>query len=249
MHLTAAALVVVLSLLAFQEPALKSPGLDFSKVDRTIKKQPAYVDKPQYALLLLGPEGKTRIWMALDKSKAGAGDHDVLYIDRDGDGELGEAGEQVSGVADNHGRTVMSAGKVEFPDAKFLLEDIQVYSYVKESMTFVSFKLNGSVKVYSAYGPGSAYLRFGESPEKAPILHVDPWGTLAFFHAGPTEMKVGQQITVMLYVGTQGWGPASFTAVDERFLDLEKDKLIVTLIAKDRQGNEIRKKTQLKDHC
>jgi hypothetical protein len=56
-------------------------AVDYSKIDRTIKKEPAYQSKaPQYALLLFGPEAKLRVWVVLDG--------DTVYIDRNGDGDL-----------------------------------------------------------------------------------------------------------------------------------------------------------------
>jgi hypothetical protein len=251
MHISGLAVAAAFALLAFQEPALKSASVDFSKVDRTIKKLPKYVGEPLYALLLLGPEGKTRIWMALDKSKESRIDYDILYIDRDGDGELGEEGERIAGAADEHDRTVMLVGKVEFAEAKLLLENFKVIRYPKETppMNFVSFTINGKVRMTGGYGNNDTYLKFKPTLDEAPILLADPWGPLSFHHAGPDELKVGQEETVMLYVGNRGSGFGSFTAVDEDFLDLSKDKIIVTLIAKDREGKKFRQRTQLKEHC
>lgn len=62
-------------------------GPDLAKIDRTIRKEPAYQTKsPRYCLLVFGPEAKTRVWLVLDG--------DVLYVDRDGDGDLTGAGER-----------------------------------------------------------------------------------------------------------------------------------------------------------
>ena len=48
-------------------------GADLTKVDRSIKKEPAYQTKsPKYCLLVFGPEAKTRVWLVLDG--------DTLYI-------------------------------------------------------------------------------------------------------------------------------------------------------------------------
>jgi hypothetical protein len=53
---------------------------DLSKIDRTIKKEPAYQAKPKYCLLAFGPDAKHRIWLVLDRF--------TLYIDRNGNGDL-----------------------------------------------------------------------------------------------------------------------------------------------------------------
>src|SRR5262245_4416296 len=60
---------------------------DLSKIDRTIAKEPVYKSKPSYCMLVFGAEAKTRVWLVLDG--------DVLYVDRNGNGDLTEAGERV----------------------------------------------------------------------------------------------------------------------------------------------------------
>ena len=57
--------------------------IDLTKVDRTIAKEPAYKTKPRYCLLVFGPEPKIRVWLVLDG--------DVLYVDRNGNGDLTHA--------------------------------------------------------------------------------------------------------------------------------------------------------------
>jgi hypothetical protein len=63
-------------------------GDDLSKIERLIKKEPAYKSTPRYCLLVFGPEADKRVWLVLDG--------DVLYIDRNGNGDLTEAGERLS---------------------------------------------------------------------------------------------------------------------------------------------------------
>ena len=67
--------------------AVPLPAADLSKIDRTIAKEPTYHSKPKYCLLVFGPEAKTRVWLVLDG--------DVLYVDRNGNGNLTEDGESL----------------------------------------------------------------------------------------------------------------------------------------------------------
>lgn len=60
---------------------------DLSKIDRTIAKEPVYESNPKYCLLVFGPEAKTFVWLVLDG--------DLLYVDRNGNGDLTEPGERV----------------------------------------------------------------------------------------------------------------------------------------------------------
>ena len=60
---------------------------DLTKVDRRIVREPAYQSTPKYCLLVFGPEARTRVWLVQDGA--------TLYVDRNGNGDLTEAGEKV----------------------------------------------------------------------------------------------------------------------------------------------------------
>jgi hypothetical protein len=63
-----------------------APAADLSKVERVIRKEPVYKSKdPRYCLLVFGPKADYRVWLVLDG--------DTLYVDRNGNGDLTEAGE------------------------------------------------------------------------------------------------------------------------------------------------------------
>jgi hypothetical protein len=59
---------------------LVAPAADLAHIDRTIRKEPHYQHEVKYALLVFGPEAKFKVWLALDG--------DVLYVDKNGDGDL-----------------------------------------------------------------------------------------------------------------------------------------------------------------
>ena len=58
-----------------------------TKIDRAIKKEPNYVNRPKYVVLAFGPKAEFRVWVAIDG--------DMAYIDRNGNGDLTEEGEQL----------------------------------------------------------------------------------------------------------------------------------------------------------
>lgn len=62
--------------------------VDLTKVDRVIAKEPKYQKQPRYALLVFGPKADMRVWLVIDGE-------DVLYVDRNGNGDLTEEGERV----------------------------------------------------------------------------------------------------------------------------------------------------------
>ena len=54
---------------------------DLSKVERRLVKEPTYQSgSPRYALLVIGPGAKDRVWIVKDG--------DTLYVDRNGNGDL-----------------------------------------------------------------------------------------------------------------------------------------------------------------
>ena len=78
------ALVLSVGLLAAGLAIAETP-----KFDRTIGHEPVYKTKaPKYGLLVFGSEGKDRVWLVHDG--------DTLYVDRNGNGNLTEAGKKVA---------------------------------------------------------------------------------------------------------------------------------------------------------
>src|SRR5262245_16194099 len=73
-----------LTVLAFLAGLAPASATDLAKVGRTIAKEPTYKSRPQYCLLVLGAEAKFRVWLVQDGG--------ALYVDRNGNGDLTEAG-------------------------------------------------------------------------------------------------------------------------------------------------------------
>lgn len=70
-------------------------AVDYDHVDRSIAKEPKYQSgKPEYALLLFGSEAKQHVWVVVDG--------DVVYLDRNGDGDLTAADERFETSKDCH---------------------------------------------------------------------------------------------------------------------------------------------------
>ena len=62
-------------------------------------------------------------------------------------------------------------------------------------------------------------------------------------------LPVGGSGSVSVLVGSRGSGPDTLAVVDENFLDLEKDRLTATLIARDAAGRELETRTRITGHC
>jgi hypothetical protein len=90
--------------------ATAAVAADLPKVDRTIGKQPKYAGTPVYCLLAFGPDATHRVWLVRDG--------DTLYVDKNGNGDLTDAGEAVKKTAPKKGREEEEGKQFEVGEIK-----------------------------------------------------------------------------------------------------------------------------------
>jgi hypothetical protein len=149
-----AVITALVVLLVAAAPAL---GVDYTKIDRRLAKEPAYASKsPQYALLLFGREAKLRIWIVLDG--------DVVYLDRNGDGDLTTKGARFAKASDCTGIEIAD------PDGKtrYVITSLGVYpdGDRPRAHLMVSVDIKGPL-AYQQYCDA----KLSDSPSKAAIAH------------------------------------------------------------------------------
>jgi len=181
-------LLSVFLMLAFSAPPVAAT--DLTKIDRTIVKEPAYKGKPAYCLLVFGPEAKTRAWVVMDG--------DLIYIDRNGNGDLTEPGKQV--VWKGNLKT-MELGSIHSPDGKSRCT-VSLHKFP------ASVRLMGSDEVKQRYmvgDPDSDPLVFADRPVDAPVVHV----------GGPLTIDLSyyDRLCLRVRVGTVGLGKGTFAAL------------------------------------
>jgi hypothetical protein len=202
---------------------------DLAKIDRTISKEPAYKNKPKYCLLLFGPEAKTRVWLVQDG--------EVLYVDRNANADLTEAGERVTlkqsdtnfrvfeAVDVRHGgltHTGLTVAQLHLSpesvgnDREFRRIQganpgawIWTVAVAAERSGDDVRKLPRRIE-YIANGDGLGYLLFADRPQDAPVIHFNgPWAL------GLQDVKqhltIGHKSQLQIGVGTQGIGPGTFS--------------------------------------
>jgi hypothetical protein len=162
-------------------------AVDFSKIDRSIRKEPLYQSKnPLYCLLVFGPEAEIRVWVVLDG--------DVLYLDRNGNGDLTDPGERITArevyrnleerpdveVMRHFELDCWKAGEEPVltcgPEVKWFYVHQLVPREDWHDQTWVKFyqekPFDFAVTTTTGHGQ-RAGLRFAASPPEAPILHFD----------------------------------------------------------------------------
>jgi hypothetical protein len=153
---------LLLVLLICSAPATAA---DLSKIHRTIAKEPRYQSKPKYCLLVFGPDAKTKVWLALDG--------DVLYVDRNGNGDLTGEGKKIRrGKAHGQVPGDFACGDIVQSDGKILCTGLTVSGSAEEGDMSVAINLDGT-HGQSAAVDANGYLQFADSPDRAPIIHFN----------------------------------------------------------------------------
>src|SRR5262249_30054469 len=117
------------------------------QIDRTIAKEPAYrTSDPRYGLLVFGPDGKDRVWLVSDG--------DVLYVDRNGSGDLTDPADKVAAEA-------RPGVDPEVMGRTFEVGDIKIGGRVHKNLRVVSMSLGLLAVVDSRH-------------DLKPILAADP---------------------------------------------------------------------------
>ena len=196
------AVLAISALIAVASFIVQSASLlafDLRTIDRTILKEPAYrTGQPKYCLAVFGLKAETRVWMVLDG--------DTLFIDRNGNLDLTEAGESVKGMPRQ------AHGEIQFHALTITAEGVPANTRLKVTagpdLTFVyCYSLGPSWQ--RAVVDNQGYLSFADKPQTAPVLHFQ--GPLMIGlrfdnkfrrHSGPEDLDV--------MVGTPGVGIGSF---------------------------------------
>jgi hypothetical protein len=222
-------LPLISTLLVVGSTAVNACGADLTKIDRTIAKEPVYKAKPKYCLLVFGPEAKTRVWLARDG--------DILYADRNGNGDLTEVRERfvaapITGSSGDTGR-VWNVGDVTGPGGKVIYTGLTV-SDISEALDseFRSRGLGitvnvpiGSTRAIQSAGsdvrPTEGYnLRFADRPNDAPVIHFG--GPLRIMLVQPERftagIKAGQRYQLKARVGTPGLDKDTAAIMDDNVL-------------------------------
>jgi hypothetical protein len=217
---------------------------DLTKINRRVVKEPKYISKrPLYGLYVFGPRATTRVWAVLDKSEEGKTEYDVLYFDRNANGDLTEPGERLTGSGQ------IKVGTFKDPATGDVHENLTI-SRRPDGSIFLRLIWKGKEPIMGGYAedPGP-YCQFAESPEQAPILWPGAEGPLGFQRwIFDKEFPIGGSGDARVFLGHQGIGPNTFCAVTQEFLPPDIP-VLVTLIYKDGEGKERRSQNELRERC
>jgi hypothetical protein len=237
-----------------------SSRLDLTKIDRTIRNEPAYRTKPRYALLVFGPKAETKMWLVIDGK--------TLYVDRNGNGDLTEKGEQVSAEkTESTDILEFRVGEFVEGDGKTKHSSLTVNQYPHSELR----KLVNTVAVMDVFGGcnqmtnGEDGCSFGASPKEAPIIHfngpltmrvkwvcVDYPGGSKLLKEAPFQLDSGEKVSQLhVQVGSPGVGPGTFSAlgVEQGFAADLHPLVEISVPSKTDPKKTIKVGFSLKDRC
>ena len=226
--------------------------LDLTKIERNIGQQPQYVaQEPLFGLLVLGPKGQTRIWMAVDRSEPEGKHYDVAYVDLNANGKLTDEGERFEVKPNPAGES-----QFIFPDLADAATG-QTHTQFKLTISeprrrvhLVTLMWNGKSKMSGGYpeNPDGGYLQLANSPQEAPILWANGDGPFRFQFWYPEKLVIGRPTDVKVFIGLPGIGRNSFWAFSQHVLPANCN-VRATLIYEDTSGKRQELLQELKERC
>lgn len=257
MHQGIACSTLLCCLAVAQDPAPPAPPrpIDFQKVDRTPPKLPPSKATRQYGIYLFGDDGQHRVWAVLE-SDQGKGPPTRLYFDRNGNGDLTEAGECIDGErVKRDGGELLESTDVKFtlgdyrsPGSDAVHKDFTVTWTAKSGVRFRTL-WRGEKVSFGGYGPSrETYAGFGDSPQQAPVF-VPGWDRAFQFERWIAEpLKRGGKVDFKVFVGNRGDRVGTFSAVDDEFL-AAGEYAVATLFYRTKDGKQATARYDLKERC
>lgn len=181
-------------------PAL---AIDLTKVGRKLTREPHYkTQTPAYCLAVFGRQAKLAVWLVLDG--------DVLYVDRNGNGDVTEADERITNPKKTQEglffvlrQTTYEIGELTTADGKSAWHDVSVRKFGDEEEQ-VLISATGEYEQWA--GP-----KLAKSPEAAPIVHFG--GPLTMRLASYNLVTGAEGEELFAQIGTQGVGDDSFAVI------------------------------------
>jgi hypothetical protein len=178
--------------------SVSAGAADLTKIARTIAKEPVYKSKPKYCLLVFGPEAKSRVWLVLDG--------DVLYVDRNGNGDLTEKNEQIKIERSHPQVNEFRIGDLSLPgDSSYQHLRLAVHRYTLLGAPRDSLDLRITIdkKQWRA-----SFKEFSDRQEDAPVIHFN--GPLTFLCPNLPTFLPGKTTNLEIYTGTPGLDDQTF---------------------------------------
>jgi hypothetical protein len=209
---------------------------DLSKIDRRLVKEPSYKGKPGYCLLVFGAEAKVRVWLVKDG--------DALYLDRNGNGDLTEAGERLAGKGGEPAGAITAAAGKKYQIRQCYLTKLGA-AKDQQDYCFLALDVGGGLRQYS-------FAAFANTPRNAPVVHFDGPLTIEAADKNVTLVRGEKPTDLSVYMVTRGRGARLGSTVLVDYDGIPKDVQPVVEIEfekKEPNGKPVTVRYTLKQRC
>ena len=189
---------------------LSAPTLavDLKTIDRSIKKEPRYLHRPAYGLLVFGKKAGKRVWLVVDGRR--------LYIDLNGNGDLTEPSEWLRGS----GGSSFEVDKLTEADGTTVHRYLRCSVDEERDLRLSIVLASGRRQFVGYYDVAQPRPRLAARPQDAPVIHLNGPTTLARHGLIAFLPRTGSSYkrSLRLMIGTRGLGAGTFAAYDSKTL-------------------------------
>lgn len=183
------------------------PPVELSSIERSLRREPVYQSKaPHYALLVFGPRAEHRCWLVVDG--------DRLDLDRNGNGDLTEAGEclrcsQVLGIGPGAQRW-FEGGDILLPDGQAKYTRLVILYFTRSCLSWArkrSTTAGYGWRQLPVNSPRPAWNHARTRPRSSPSADDPLCWQERWIRPSPRASSVGRnECEIGVRVGTLGWG-------------------------------------------
>ena len=248
--------------------AVHAEDINWHAQPRPLVKEPVYQGKAHYAQLAFGAKAEHRHWLVLDGQ--------TLYFDRNGNGDLTEAGERLTPVADSSDDTTqhyklgalivgglthvklaaivkpvkVARERSDAPPVGSLAHDAATLEVWGEFETpgFRGRCDHGRVPRHAGPYDQHGYLLWKPIPAEASIIHFGPQWTLQL--QGEPKVLLGIEDHLIVNLGSRGHGTGTFAKLGYEKVLPEGVHPRLKLMYQSRQGGGLQEHTiSLMERC
>jgi hypothetical protein len=249
--------------------------VDLAKIQRTVSKEPVYRSKPKYCLLVFGPQAKTRVWLVHDGERLYVDRNGNGDLTEPGESVLADKREftNVQKGAFYFAAGAIRDGTLLHKDLCLWVSrldrfvgsdrDHEVKACLALDPEARTYQLALDVQIPGRTGAGldgrvmhsvsgrdlGGFLRFGNSPHEAPIIHFA--GPLQITLETRPKLTMGRVGDLSARVGTPGLGAGTmaFLAYEGVIPADAYPKIEITYPTKRTEGPPVKELYELKDRC
>ena len=194
--------------------------------------------------------------MVFDKSTASSRVYDILYFDRNVNGDLTEPGERIRGKPEGKDSLVFTVGSLKDPATGEVHTGIALQTWLNDKdadnnpfTVDIHLKWKGKEAVYCGLDERpSCHCQFTDRPATAPVYRVGGDAPLCVQRWGWDTLTIGRSQDVRVLLGYRGIGRGSFSALSEHYLRADVP-ILATLTYTDSRGREQRVLTKIRERC